>query len=110
VFAVSAVMALAATGFAILIAALSKTEKMADALQNIGVQVMAFVGGCQYPIYQFPKAMHFLSKFTLTRWSLDSFLTLMDGGSLAALTMPLGILAAMGLGFLAIGIWRLRLE
>jgi ABC-2 type transport system permease protein len=80
VFAVSAVMALAATGFAILIAALSKTEKMADALQNIGVQVMAFVGGCQYPIYQFPKAMHFLSKFTLTRWSLDSFLTLMDGG------------------------------
>lgn len=110
VVAVSAVIAFAATGFAMLIAAVSKTQKMAEAVQNIGVQVMAFLGGCQYPIYRFPEVMHFLSKFTLTRWSLDSYLALMDGRSLAAIATPLGVLAAMGLGFLAIGIWRLRLD
>lgn len=108
--AVSAVVAFAATGFAMLLAALSKTEKMADAVENIGVQVMAFLGGCQYPIYAFPKAMHTISKFTLTRWSLDSYLAIMDGQGLAGVATPLGVLAAMGLGFLAIGIWRLRLD
>lgn len=110
VVAVSAVIAFAATGFAMLIAAISKTQKMAEAIENIGIQVMAFLGGCQYPIYRFPEAMHFLSRFTLTRWSLDSYLALMDGRSLAAIATPLGVLAAMGLGFLAIGIWRLRLD
>ncbi|MGE5579364.1 MAG: ABC transporter permease [Bacillota bacterium] len=110
VIAVSAVMAFAATGFAMLIAAISKTQKMAEAVENIGVQVMAFLGGCQYPIYRFPETMHFVSRFTLTRWSLDSYLALMDERTLAAVATPLGVLAAMGLGFLAIGIWRLRLD
>lgn len=108
--AVSAVLAFAATGFAMLVAAISKTEKMADAVENIGVQVLAFLGGCQYPIYAFPKAMQPVSRLTLTRWGLDAYLALMDGQGFAGVTTPLMVLAAMGLAFLAFGIWRLRLD
>lgn len=108
--AVSAALAFASTGFAMLLAALSKTERMAGAVENIGVQVMAFLGGCQYPIYQFGKTMHVLSKFTLTRWGLDSYLALMDGQGLAGVATPVGVLLGMGTVFLAIGIWRLRLD
>jgi ABC-2 type transport system permease protein len=110
VFVVSAAIALAATGFAMLIAAIAGTEKRVDAFENIGIQVMAFLGGCQYPIYGFPKAVQSVSKLTLTRWGLDAYLTLMDGQGLAGVVTPLLVLAAMGTAFLALGIRRLRLD
>lgn len=107
---VSAALAFAATGFAMLIASLSKTEKMADALENLSVQLLAFLGGCQYPFYAFPETLQKVSRLTLTRWGLDAYLTLMSGQGVSGAIVPAAVLGAMGLVFLSIGIWRLRLN
>ncbi len=110
VLSVAAALSFAATGFSILLGSLAKTERMADALGNVGIQVMAFLGGCQLPIYTFPPALQFVSKLTLTRWGLQGFLTLMEGHSLAAAVLPVSVLGAMGVFFLAMGLLRIRVE
>lgn len=106
----SAALSLAATGFAILVAALSKTERVADAVEGVGIQVLAFLGGLQYPVFAFPPLMQTISKATLTRWGLDAYLVLMGGGSVSGIATPAAVLATMGCAFLAVGIWRMRME
>lgn len=71
---------------------------------------MAFLGGCQYPVFAFPRSLQLASKATLTRWGLAAYLALMGGQGIAGIVTPLAVLAAMGCVFLAIGIWRMRLE
>jgi ABC-2 type transport system permease protein len=110
VFSVTASMALAATGFSMFVSAIAKTEKMADALENAGVQVMAFLGGCQFPMYLFPPVLQAMSRVTFTRWGLEGYLTLMQGQPLSAVAHHVVIIAGAGLAFLAAGIWRLNLE
>ena len=103
-------MSFAATGFAILIGALAKTERMADAVENVGVQVRAFLGGGQLPMYMCPAILHPVSRLTLTRWVLQGFLALMEGRGLAAVLQPMLVLTAMGVVFLVIGLFNMRLE
>jgi len=110
VFLVTASLALAATGFSMFVAAVARTERMADALQNFGIQIMAFLGGCQYPFYLFPPVLDTISRLTITRWGLDGYLLLMQGQAWTAASRQAAILAAMGLAYLVVGIWRLRLE
>lgn len=110
VLMVSAAMSFAATGFAMLVAAVARTERAADALQNIGIQVMALLGGCQVPVYIFPAALQTVSKFTLTRWGLQGFLGLMEGGGAGAAMTPVLVLCGMGVAFLGIGLSCMRLE
>lgn len=110
VFLVTGSLALAATGFAMFIAAVGRTERMVDALSNFGVQAMAFLGGCQLPIYMFPPALNAVSKVTLNRWGLDGYLLLMEGQVWTAASKHAAVLAGMGLIYLILGIWRLRLE
>jgi ABC-2 type transport system permease protein len=110
VLGMAVTLSFAATGFAMLIGALAKTERMADALENVGVQVMAFLGGCQTPIYVFPAILHAMSKLTLTRWGLQGFLALMEGQGLAGVLQPMFVLITMGAAFLAVGLFRMRLE
>ncbi len=110
VLLVTASLALAATGFSMFIAAVARTERMADILENFGVQIMAFLGGCQLPFYLFPPVLEAISKLTVTRWGLDGYLVLMQGQVWTAVSRQATILAAMGLAYLAAGIWRLRLD
>lgn len=110
VLGVAVTMSFAATGFAMLVGALAKTERMADALENVGVQVMSFLGGCQMPLYVFPAVLHPVSKLTLTRWGLQGFLSIMEGQGLQGALQPMLVLTAMGAVFLGIGLKRIRLE
>ena len=110
VLLVTGSLALAATGFSMCMAAVARTEKMVDALQNFGIQIMAFLGGCQFPFHLFPSVLQTISKFTLTWWGLDGYLLLMQGQVWTAVSRHAAVLAAMGLAYLVVGIWRLRLE
>ena len=92
------------------VAAVARTERMADALQNFGIQIMAFLGGCQYPFYLFPPVLDTISRLTITRWGLDGYLLLMQGQAWTASSRQAAIIAAMWLAYLVVGIWRLRLE
>lgn len=110
VLLVTAALALASTGFCVMAAALARTERAADAIESFGVQLMAFLGGCQFPMYAFPPFLQRVSKMTLTRWGLDGYLALMQGQNWSSALMPATVLACMGLAFLGVGIWRLDLE
>ncbi len=110
VFLISLAVAFACTGFAILIASISNTKKMADAVGNISVQAMAILGGCTFPIFMFPKALQHVSRFTITRWGLQGYLALMEGRGLFDISQHIMVLAGMGIIFMIFGIWRLRLE
>lgn len=110
VIIVSAALALASTGFSMVVAAVSKNQKMADGLSNLGIQVMSALGGCSFPLYFFPPFLHTISKFTLTRWGLQSYLLLMEGKTWVDIGRPVMILAGIGLAFLVIGLGTLKVE
>lgn len=105
----SAALAFSATGFSIASVAMAKTQRAADAIQNIGVQVLAFLGGCQMPIYIFPPILSAVSRLTLTRWGIEGYLALMEGRGVGSVVRPAGVLFLMGVVFLAVGIWRVDL-
>lgn len=43
-------------------------------------------------------------------WSLNGFIDLMQGAPLSEVLPGIGAVLALGIGFLAFGIWRLRYE
>lgn len=103
-------VAFASTGFMMFLGSLATTKKTGEGLQNIGIQIMSFLGGCTFPILVFPLVLRRISHFTVTWWGLNGYLRLMAGGNIHSIGQSLGLLVLMGSAFLALGIWRLRLE
>jgi ABC-2 type transport system permease protein len=71
------VVAFAASGIGIFIAALATSSTSADSLGTFIILVMSAIGGSMWPIYGMPPFMKFLSNFTFNRWALDGFTNIM---------------------------------
>lgn len=101
---------MAATGMAIFIAAVAKTNKSAAAMSQMMIQGMAALGGSMIPITVFPAWMQTVSKFTINYWAIFGFTQLMSGKGLAVITTPVLVLLVVAVTFMALGVWRFKYE
>jgi ABC-2 type transport system permease protein len=80
-------VAMAATGYGLLIAVYFNTPQQALSFGSISVVILAAMGGVWVPIYVMPEALQRISRFSPLNWGLESFndLFLRDSSTLAIL-------------------------
>ncbi len=95
----------AACGFGILIAAVSKTAKVAEGLGMLFIQLSTMLSGGMVPM---PSSMKALSQCTINWWAHQSFIDLMLGSGIMAVLPYCGVLVAIGVVLMGIGVARFR--
>jgi ABC-2 type transport system permease protein len=83
----AAAVAMAATGYGLLIAVYFNTPQQALSFGSISVVILAAMGGVWIPIYVMPEFLQKISRFSPLNWGLESFndLFLRDTSTLAIL-------------------------
>jgi ABC-2 type transport system permease protein len=112
---VVAATSLAATGLAMLVACLARTEIQVALYGAVPVLVLALIGGCVLPREMMPEQTQWLTLFTPQGWALEAYRELLspDANYLPNLTIvaqSCAALAAFGVGFTALAWWLLRLD
>lgn len=80
-------VAMAATGYGLLIAVFFRTPQQALSFGSISVVILAALGGVWVPVYVMPEILQSISRFSPLNWGLESFnnLFLRDAPTLAIL-------------------------
>jgi ABC-type multidrug transport system permease subunit len=112
---VVACTSLAAMGLALLMASLARTEMQVALYGAVPVLLLALIGGCVLPREMMPAETQRLSLLTPQGWALDAYRELLGATpayepNLAIVGMACGVLAAFGVGLLALAWGLLRLE
>jgi ABC-2 type transport system permease protein len=89
VFAVSA--------WSIFVSSISTSPASADIIANLGILLMAVIGGSIYPLSSMPDFVRSISKLTINRWAMDGFMVLFSGNDAASVTLYATALAVIGL-------------
>jgi len=97
------------SGLAMIVAAFMRTEKTADSLGGMMVQVLSLLGGSMIPVSVFPDALQKISKIAPNSWALNSFTNIMSGTTWNSLILPLCILTGIGILATVIGSLRFRM-
>lgn len=105
---VGAAFAIAVSGLSMLIASVIHTEKTADVVGGIGVQILALLGGSMVPLTLFPDMLRQIAHIAPNTWALTSLVDIMGGTAWSALALPIGVLAGIGAAAVTIGTWRLQ--
>ena len=109
VIAISVFMALASAAFGVLLASFVRSVQAAGSAGVLTSLVLAPIGGCWWPLFIAPQWMQVLAKLTPHGWANVGFNKLMLFGAEASVVAPeLAALAAFGVAFLAIALWRFR--
>jgi ABC-2 type transport system permease protein len=87
---------LAVSAWSVFIASLSKSPAAADIIGNLGILLMAVIGGSIYPLSSMPAFVRDISMLTINRWAMDGFMVLFSGNSLAHTGTHALVLAVMG--------------
>jgi ABC-2 type transport system permease protein len=109
VIILSILMVIMSSAFAIMLAALVRTQRSAGSLAVLVALVLAPLGGCWWPLFVTPTWMQSLAKFTPHGWANTGFNKLMLFGAEFGDVVP-EMLALVGFAvvFAVIGIWRFR--
>jgi ABC-2 type transport system permease protein len=99
----------------VMVAALSKSERQADAIGMVLGFLLAGIGGCiqigVLPTYRMEGFLGTLSKFVPHSYALDAYRVLMiEGGTTADVLPQIAILLGFALVFFTIGVWRFKYE
>jgi ABC-2 type transport system permease protein len=85
--------ALAATGYGIMLGALSRTNEQAAILGPVTVVIAAALGGIMVPVFAMPAAMQTISRVSPLAWGHEAFMAvLVRDGSLSAVGGHLALL------------------
>lgn len=95
-------------GLAMVVAAYTTNEKMADIVGSMGVQILALLGGSMLPLSLFPEMMRKIAMATPNSWALTSFTSIMTGTAWSTLWLPAVVLLGIGVASIFISSIRLR--
>jgi ABC-2 type transport system permease protein len=105
---------LAATGMALLVAAVARTETQVSIYGTLLVLVLAGLSGSMMGDRELmPEQMQVISRFTPHAWAMDAYNQLLlnlENPNLKIVAMACGVLAGFGLGFILLAWWLLRLD
>jgi ABC-2 type transport system permease protein len=88
---------LAVSAWSVFTASVSPTPASADIVGNLGILLMAVLGGSIYPLATMPESIRRISVFTINRWAMDGFMVLFSGSNVPDTGTHALVLAAMGL-------------
>jgi len=92
-------VALAATGYGLLLGGLARTYEQVSMFGSISVVVASALGGVMVPVYAMPELMRKISVFSPVGWGLEAFLEIfVRGGNLASVAWPVTALLTFGVG------------
>jgi ABC-2 type transport system permease protein len=74
---------LVVSAWSVFVASISSSPASADVIGNLGILLMAVVGGSIYPLSSMPGFMRGLSRLTINRWAMDGFMVLFSGNDAA---------------------------
>lgn len=99
----------AVSAWSIFVSAISRTPASADVIGNLGILLMAVIGGSIYPLSSMPAFVRSLSSLTINRWAMDGFMVLFSGND--GLSVANQVYALLGMGvvllLLSAGIMKL---
>ena len=99
----------AATGLAVLIASIAKTERGAGGVGPLVVQVMALLGGAFFQISILPEWIQPIRYVSVVGWALEGFQKIqIEGAGPAEVLGQFAALLAFAVVFFGIGVWKLR--
>jgi len=81
-------VAMAATGYGLLIAVYFKTAQQALSFGSISVVILAALGGVWVPIYVMPETLQQISRCSPLNWGLESFTNLFLRGATTVAILP----------------------
>jgi len=110
VILVASAQVVAATGLALALAAVAKTQRAVGGIGPVVIMVMAAAGGSWMPVSQMPDSMRPIHLFTINGWSLDAMLRLQAGAAVDNVLPNVVALLAIGLALFGLGLWRLQWE
>lgn len=87
---------LAVSAWSLFVAAISSSPASADIIGNLGILLMAVVGGSIYPLSSMPSFIRNLSRLTINRWAMDGFMVLFSGNNAVGTGLYALVLTAMG--------------
>ena len=109
VVAVSLLMVVASSTFAVMLASLVTTRRGVDSAAVLVSLILAPIGGSWWPLFIMPEWMQALARLTPHGWANQAFNKLMLFGATAGDVVPeMVALLAFALVFLAIALWRFR--
>ncbi|MCX7749358.1 MAG: ABC transporter permease [Clostridia bacterium] len=71
----------AVSAWSIFVAAISKSPSTADLIGNLGILLMAVLGGSIYPLTTMPEFIRNLSNLTINKWAMEGFMTIFSGNA-----------------------------
>ena len=102
--------ALAASGLAMTLAALGKSERSIGGIASAFIMLFAATGGSMIPIDQLPSFLKPVQVISPVYWTVDGFLDLMQGASIPDILPNVAAILAIGAVLFAFGVWRLSYE
>jgi ABC-2 type transport system permease protein len=72
-FAVAVAVALAATGYGVLLGTIATSHEQAASFGSVSVIILAAIGGIWVPVYMMPAVMQKISIISPLNWGLDGF-------------------------------------
>ncbi|MHB1135429.1 MAG: ABC transporter permease [Coriobacteriia bacterium] len=100
----------AAAGLAMTLAALGRSERAIGGIAPAFIMLFAALGGSMIPAEQLPEWLLPAQVLSPVYWTVDAFLELMGGASLASVAPSIGAVLAIGLVLFGFGVWRVRYE
>ncbi|GAB4580540.1 MAG: hypothetical protein Fur0022_32820 [Anaerolineales bacterium] len=99
------------TALGLMVAALARTAAQANAAGTIAIMGLASLGGAWWPIEIVPQWMQSIALALPTGWAMRGFHDIITRGlDLSAILLEAGVLAAFGVVFLVVGVWRFKYE
>lgn len=99
----------AVSAWSVFVSAISTSPASADVIGNLGILLMAILGGSIYPLSSMPEFVKAVSRLTITRWGMDGFMVVFSGNDALSVSGYVYPLLAIGLVFfgLAAGVMKL---
>ncbi|MBS4220933.1 ABC transporter permease [Bacillus sp. FJAT-49711] len=98
-------------GLGLFIAGFVKTSEQQSVFGNLIIISTCMLGGVYWPLEIMPNVMQQIAKFVPQYWGLEGFAELsVRGGTVIDILVPSGILLAITLVFLVVGMTRIRFE
>lgn len=88
---------LAVSAWSVFVSSIASSSASADLIGNLGILLMAVIGGSIYPLSSMPDFVRTLSRFTINRWAMDGFMVIFSGNDAASVAPYALALTIIGL-------------
>jgi ABC-2 type transport system permease protein len=107
---VAAAFAICLVCLGLLLLAVVRTVMQLNAISNLGTMLFAGLGGALAPVSTLPAWARTLSPATPSYWAMRGFRSVIRGGGMSDVTLPITVLLLFAAGFAVVAAMRFRFD